>query len=72
MSISMITRKPRALASRAMVPGMASLRKAPSAASSAVWPSSTSCFQALVICTAWETPIEKIRKGTSTDMGSMP
>lgn len=25
-------------------------------------PASTSCFRALVICTAWDTPIEKIQK----------
>src|SRR3546814_5314948 len=32
----------------------------------------TSARQALVICTAWLTPIEKIRNGTRIDIGSMP
>ncbi|MNP33916.1 hypothetical protein D3C76_1271800 [compost metagenome] len=72
MSISMITMKPKALANNATVPGTASLRMAPSAAARASAPASTSCFHALVICTAWETPMEKIMKGTSTDIGSMP
>jgi hypothetical protein len=33
-------------------------------------PASVSSFQELVICTACETAIEKIRKGTRIDIGS--
>ena len=60
------------MASRAMVPGW----RAASAfgVEGSLLPISTSCFQALVICTARGTRRwRKIRKkGTSTDMGSMP
>ena len=35
-------------------------------------PCSVSSFQALVICTACDTAIEKIRNGTRIDMGSRP
>ena len=72
MSISMITMKPSALVSSATVPGIARFRNAIFDACSALSPASTSCFQALVICTACETPIEKIRKGTRIDIGSIP
>ncbi|MNO81220.1 hypothetical protein D3C76_724530 [compost metagenome] len=72
MSISMITAKPRAFISSARAPGMKILQKAERAAVTESLPSSTSCFQALVICTAWDTPMEKIRNGTRIDMGSMP
>ncbi|MND96562.1 hypothetical protein D3C80_888590 [compost metagenome] len=72
MSISMITAKPKAFISSANEPGMKILQKAECAACAAVAPASTSCLQALVICTACDTPMEKIRNGTSTDIGSMP
>ncbi|MNY32698.1 hypothetical protein D3C86_1669290 [compost metagenome] len=72
MSISMITAKPTAFISRASEPGMKILQKAAWAASCELAPASTSCFQALVICTAWDTPMEKIRNGTRIDIGSMP
>ncbi len=64
--------KPSALASRAIAPGMNSLRKDLCAAVRPSAPPITSSCQALVICTAWLTPIEKIRKGTRIDIGSMP
>ncbi|MNT68021.1 hypothetical protein D3C72_2062170 [compost metagenome] len=48
------------------------LQKAERAAVTESLPASTSCFQALVICTAWDTPMEKIRNGTRIDIGSMP
>ncbi|MNY30634.1 hypothetical protein D3C86_1647480 [compost metagenome] len=48
------------------------MQKAAWAACSELAPASTSCFQALVICTAWDTPMEKIRNGTRIDIGSMP
>ncbi|MNW04286.1 hypothetical protein D3C71_2003530 [compost metagenome] len=48
------------------------LQNAEPAATRAVAPASTSCLQALLICTAWDTPMEKIRNGTSTDIGSIP
>ncbi|MNN78336.1 hypothetical protein D3C81_1948850 [compost metagenome] len=72
MSISMITPKPKAFISNAREPGMKILQKARRAACSESSPASTSCFQALVICTACETPMEKIRNGTSIDIGSIP
>ncbi|MNT74251.1 hypothetical protein D3C72_2130580 [compost metagenome] len=72
ISMRMMTMKPSALVSSATVPGMNSLRKAAPALSRASSPCTTSCFQALVICTACETPIEKIRNGTRIDIGSMP
>ncbi|MNE63344.1 hypothetical protein D3C80_1586890 [compost metagenome] len=65
-----ITRKPSALASSAMAPGMNSFWKQLREAVTLSWPRRVSSFQALVICTAWETPMEKIRKGTRIDMGS--
>ncbi|MPN29173.1 hypothetical protein SDC9_176624 [bioreactor metagenome] len=72
MSMSMITMKPRALVSSASVPGIASLRIEFSAASRGERPTRTSCFHAPVICTACETPMEKMRNGTRIDIGSMP
>ncbi|MNF52347.1 hypothetical protein D3C84_336910 [compost metagenome] len=48
------------------------LQNAECAASLELLPANTSCFQALVICTAWDTPMEKIRNGTRIDIGSMP
>ena len=72
ISISMITPKPRAFISSARAPGMNILLKAALAALTESLPASTSCFQALVICTAWDTPIEKIRNGTRIDIGSIP
>ena len=72
IAISMITMNPSALVTSATVPGMARLRNAVREASSDDSPASTCCFQALVICTACDTPIEKIRKGTRIDIGSMP
>ncbi|MNE23958.1 hypothetical protein D3C80_1172310 [compost metagenome] len=72
MSISMITPKPKAFISNAREPGMKILQKARCAACSESLPASTSCFQALVICTACETPMEKIRNGTRIDIGSIP
>ncbi|MNF53423.1 hypothetical protein D3C85_745820 [compost metagenome] len=52
MSINMITAKPRAFISNAREPGMKMLQKAARAACTESLPASTSCFQALVICTA--------------------
>ncbi|MNM84947.1 hypothetical protein D3C81_970520 [compost metagenome] len=72
MSISMITAKPRAFISNANDPGMKILQNAECAACWALAPATTSCFQALVICTACDTPIEKIRNGTRIDIGSIP
>ncbi len=72
MSISMITANPRAFISKASEPGMKILQNADCAACRALAPATTSCFQALVICTAWDTPMEKIRNGTRIDIGSMP
>ena len=72
MSMNMITAKPSALVSSATAPGMNSLRKAVCEALTASAPCTTSCRQALVICTAWLTPMEKIRKGTRIDIGSTP
>ncbi|MCY1179033.1 hypothetical protein D9M73_194110 [compost metagenome] len=68
----MITAKPRAFISSASEPGMKILQNAERAACTESLPASTSCFQALVICTAWDTPMEKIRNGTRIDIGSMP
>jgi len=72
ISISMITPKPRAFISSASAPGIKILLNAALAALTESLPASTSCFQALVICTAWDTPMEKIRNGTSIDIGSIP
>ena len=72
MSISMITANPSAFISSARAPGMKILLNAAWAATTDESPASTSCFQALVICTAWDTPMEKIRNGTRIDIGSMP
>src|SRR3989344_3790529 len=72
ISIIMITANPRAFISKAREPGMKILQNARRAASLELLPASTSCFQALVICTAWDTPMEKIRNGTRIDIGSMP
>ena len=72
ISISMITPKPNAFISNASEPGMKILQKAVCAACTEGLPASTSCFQALVICTACDTPMEKIRNGTRIDIGSMP
>ena len=72
ISISMITANPKAFINKAKEPGMNILQNAERAASLAEWPASTSCFQALVICTAWDTPMEKIKNGTRIDIGSMP
>ena len=68
----MMTAKPSALVSSATAPGMNNAVKASRAAATASAPRSTACFHALVICTACETPIEKMRKGTRMDIGSMP
>ncbi|EDS99590.1 hypothetical protein BamIOP4010DRAFT_6894 [Burkholderia ambifaria IOP40-10] len=70
--IRMITMKPSALVSSATVPGTNSLRNASRAASADDAPRTSACFHALVICTACDTPIEKIRNGTRIDIGSMP
>ena len=70
--IRMITMKPSALVSSATVPGTNSLRNASRAASTDDAPRTSTCFHALVICTACDTPIEKIRNGTRIDIGSMP
>ncbi len=72
ISICMMTMNPRALVTNATVPGMNSLRMAACEASIEVAPLSISSFQALVICTACDTPMEKIRKGTSIEIGSIP
>ncbi|MCY1428172.1 hypothetical protein D9M71_440450 [compost metagenome] len=72
ISMRMITAKPSALASKARAPGTKMRRNELCAAASESAPASTSSFQALVICTAWETPMEKIRNGTRIDIGSMP
>ena len=70
--MNMITPKPTAFVSRAVVPGIAILRNADSAPCAEFMPASTSTCQVCVICTAWETPIAKITKGTRMDIGSMP
>ena len=72
MSISMITAKPSALVSSATAPGTNSVQNAVRAAATASAPATTSRRQALVICTACETPIENTRNGTRIDIGSMP
>ena len=72
ISISMITPKPSALVTSASAPGMKILQQATLAASLGSRPLNSSCFQALLICTACDTPIEKIRNGTRIDIGSIP
>ncbi|MCY1399383.1 hypothetical protein D9M71_144360 [compost metagenome] len=72
MSTRAITTKPRALASSATAPGMNSFWKQLREAVTPSAPARVSSFQALVICTAWDTPMEKIRNGTRIDMGSRP
>ncbi len=72
ISTKPITIKPKALATKAIVPGINSFWKQAVDASSPFFPASVSSFHALVICTAWETPIEKIRNGTRMDIGSIP
>ena len=67
-----MTMKPSALASSAIAPGMNSFSNECSDAVMPLAPCSVSSFQALVICTACETAIEKIRKGTRIDIGSSP
>ncbi len=61
MSTTMMTRKPMALVSRASVPGTNRATKASRAACSGDAPARTARAQALVICTAWLTPMVKMR-----------
>ncbi len=72
MSTNAITMKPKALASSAVAPGMNRFwnDRVEAVTPSAPW--SVSSFHALVICTAWDTAIEKIRNGTRIDIGSRP
>jgi hypothetical protein len=72
IEMSMITPKPSASVSSATVPGMNRFSNEARAAALESLPASTSCRQTLVICTACETPMAKIRKGTRIDIGSMP
>ncbi len=72
MSTTAITMKPSALASKAVAPGMNSRMKQLRDAVTPSAPCKVSSFQALVIWTACETPIEKIRNGTRMDNGSRP
>ena len=68
-----ITRKPSTSVTSATDPGTSSRASAVRAAGSGAAPrTATSWRQALPICTAWLTPMEKIRNGTRMDMGSMP
>ena len=70
--MNMMTRKPRALVRSARAPGTRSFANAFLAASGADAPPMTSSRQVLVICTACEQPIEKMRNGTRIERGSMP
>ena len=67
-----ITAKPSTLVSSASVPGMNRRAKERLAAVRLSVPETTSRSHVLVICTACETPIEKMRKGTRMESGSMP
>ena len=70
--ICRITRKPSASVARAMMPGVSRFWRAVPEALVPSAPLRVSIFHALVICTAWLTAMEKRRKGTRMDMGSMP
>ncbi len=72
MGISMITAKPSTLVRSAKVPGMKSRANARLAAVRLSAPAIASRSQVFTICTACETPIEKMRKGTRIESGSMP
>ena len=72
ISTKPMTMKPSALASSAIAPGMKSFWNECVDAVMPSAPCSVSSFQALVICTACETAIEKIRNGTRIDIGSRP
>ena len=67
-----IVRKPMVSEASAMKPGTRSRRKLFRAAVTESAPSKISAPLALIICTAWLTPMAKMRKGTRIDIGSMP
>ncbi len=72
MGMSMITAKPSTFVSSANVPGMKSRANARLAAVRLSTPATTSRSHVFDICTACDTPMEKMRKGTRIESGSMP
>ena len=70
--ISRMVMKPTRSASSAMMAGISSWRKVWRAASIDERPATAASFTALIFCTPWDTPMAKIRNGTSKPSGSMP
>ena len=70
--ISRIVMNPTRSASSAMIAGMSSWRNVWRAASSLPAPATAASLTALIFCTPCDTPIAKIRNGTSSPSGSMP
>ena len=70
--ISRMVMKPTRSASSAMMAGISNCRNVWRAASMLPTPATAASFTALIFCTPCDTPMAKIRNGTSSPRGSMP